>query len=297
MLIQESSRLPLYARITKPGMRVEAALPHGVDAFDKARTHAELELANDVPTILPTISKWDTNFAVLGVAPDGEVTLRPVFDYDGPDGVRAWYEWQESTMVRHMQYRVQEYTGRWFIFTESCADLTKQTWSETVGDPMPCHVAVLFPTWTDGIIGEVALGIPEWGTRALDEQQVRDLSSRVDAYNTACVTGDIDARLDTYADKLAAVTRIVDIGTDRRHRVVARSKAELREAFASPAEGRVLEYEVRHQFTTSWYVFVAHRALVKLEDRQVERETARLFYVGPDQKFIGELTYALEIQV
>lgn len=274
-----------------------SALPREVNAIEKARVHAELELANDVPTIMPTVSRWDTNFAVLGVLPDGSFDLKTVFEYEGPNGVEAWYRWQESEIVRHKQYRMNEYNGRWFEFTDQCADLTAQTWSETLGEPIPCHVAVIFATWTDGIIGELAFALPEWGTRGLDEDTCRAISDRFEAYNDAWRRGDVEARLATIEDRTCSVVRIAEVDGGHRHRAVARTKDELRDAWTAPAEGRILELELVQQFTTSWYVFGAYSALVQLPDRQVERETARLLPIGPTGRFIGELSYSLELAV
>jgi hypothetical protein len=275
---------------------VESELPEGVSAIEKARAHARLELANDVPTILPTISKWDTNFAVLNLAgADGPEFSQTVFEYESADwGVVPYYRWQESQIFRIRQDFLVRVPTRWYEFTEATADLT----SRETGEPVPCHVAVLFPTWSDGIIGEIAFGIPEWGHRPLDEAGYRAISQQFEAYNDAWRSGDLDARLATFEDKTLSAIRIVAIDSDRRHRAVPRSKDELRAAWAAPAEGRVLELELVNQVTTSWYVFGGYKARLELAGgQQVERETARLFGVGPNRRFVSELTYSLEITV
>jgi hypothetical protein len=288
--LPDSVNAVFHYRAGNPQARLDAVLPDSVHAIEKARGHGRLEYANNVPIILPTITAWDTNFAVMSTAPDGTPDLKTVFDFDG---VEPWYIMQEQTIVRHTTYRVSEYNGRWFAFNEMYADLT----SATSGETLPCHVAVIFPTWSDGIIGEIAFGEPAWGNRALDGREMRALSRQLDAYNEAWRHGDLDARLGTVQDNTCSVIRIVEADGDRRHRAVARTKAELREAWAAPAEGRVLDLDVRQQFATSWYVFEACSALIELADRTVERETARLLPLGPDRKFIGELTYCMETTV
>jgi hypothetical protein len=266
---------------------LESKLPDGVRAIDKARTHARLELANDTDVILPTVTAWDTNFAVLKVTPGGDLSLVTVLEYDD---VEPWYVEQNENVFRHKQYRLNEYNGRWFQFTEQCADLTHPK----TGAPVPCHVCTLFPTWSDGIVGEIALGQPEWGERALDEQGWRRLSCLLDSYDEAWLAGDVSARLATIEDDTCSVIRIVEVDGDRRHRAIARTRDELREAWLAPAEGRLLEVERVHQFMTSWYVFAAYVARVELADRIVVRETGRLLPVGPNLKFVGELTYSME---
>ena len=268
---------------------LESALPDSVSAIDKARTHAGLELKNHVPTILPTITAWDTNFAVLRVSADGEFDLKTVFDFAG---VEPWYIWQSETSFRHRQYRVTEYNGRWFEFTEQYADLT----SPSTGERVPCHVAVIFPTWADGIIGEIAFAEPAWGDRVLTEQEAKDVSGHLQTYEDAWRSGDLDARLATVSDKTCSIIRIVEANGDRRHRAVAHSKRELRDAWAADAEGRVLEVQLVHQVMTRWYALVVYDALIQLSDCTVERQTVRLHPLGPDQKFIGELTYSMEIR-
>jgi hypothetical protein len=275
---------------------LESELPEGVSAIEKAREHARLEIANDVPTILPTISKWDTNFVVLKLeGENGPEFSQTVFEYDAGDwGVEPYYYWQESQIFRLRQDFLVRIPTRWYEFTDATADLT----SRETGEPVPCHVAVLFPTWSDGIIGEIAFGIPSWGYQALDEDGYRTVSKQFAAYNDAWRSGDLDARLATFDDKTLSVIRIVAIDSDRRHRAIAHSKDELRAAWAAPAEGRVLELELVNQVVTSWYIFGGYKALLELPDGQkVERETARMFAVGPNRTFISELTYSLEIAV
>jgi len=58
----------------------------------------------------------------------------------------------------------------------------------------------------------------------------------------------------------------------------------------------VLELERLNQVITNWYVFAAYRTLLEVSGRRVARETARIFSLGSDGKFTGELSYSMETE-
>jgi hypothetical protein len=93
-----------------------------------------------------------------------------------------------------------------------------------------------------------------------------------------------------------SVIRIVEVNGDRRSRVIGHTKDELRSAWSAPEAGRVLELERVDRLITNWYVFASYRALLEVPGRRVARETARIFSLGPDGKFTGELSYSMETE-
>jgi hypothetical protein len=272
---------------------LESELPHSATtARDRARAHARAEVTpTTIDAILSTVSTWDTNFAAFQAPLDEDLMLR--LELDTPH-VRDYYI--DTHIDHHLvltQYCYSELNGTWYQFTDQSADLKM---IET-GEVVPVHVAVLFPTWTDGIIGEIAFLKPEWASQPFDLAQQMRLSRQLDAFDDGWGSGDLDAMLATVQDKTHSVIRVAEVNGDRRHRAVARTKDELRTAWGSPEAGRVLELERLHQSMTNWYVFASYRTVVELPDRKVIRETARTLPVGPGGQFIGELSYSMEMEI
>jgi len=91
------------------------------------------------------------------------------------------------------------------------------------------------------------------------------------------------------------VIRVAEVNGDRRSRAVAWSKRELRDAWGPPTAGRVVEFERLNRVTTNTYVFASYKTVLELTDRRVERETALILPLGPSRKFVGELSYSMEV--
>jgi len=256
-----------------------------------SRDHARSERTNDAEVILKTVSRWDSNFVILSPVAGGDLKLETWLD---PDAVDDFYN--HRVLHRHhtlAQYCVNEFNTPWYQFTEQIGDLL---WIET-GKEIQVHVVGLFPVWVDGIIGEICWHAPEWTNRPFDAGDRIELSRRLDAFDVAWRSGDLDMMAATVGDRTTSVIRVVEVDGDRRHRAIAENTNELREAWSAPAAGRVLELERLHQIITNWYVFAAYRLLVEVSGRTVVRETARILPVGPDGKFMGELSYSMEIDV
>jgi hypothetical protein len=265
-----------------------SALPHSATtALRWGRGHALAELSNNVDEIMTTISAWDTNFALLSSPPDGELSLRVLTTVAE---VRDLYV---GSVARHLDlahHRFNEINGSWYQLTEQRADLQILA----TGERERVHVVVVFPTWPDGIIGELIWSEPSWATRAFGEEDQIELSHRLDAFDDAWRSGDLDGRLATIEEQTSSAIRIADADGDHRFRAVAHTKAELRDAWSLPEAGRVVDFERVHQCITSWYVFASYKTLLELPGRTVARETARLMPVGPNGKFVGELSYSMQ---
>jgi hypothetical protein len=227
---------------------------------------------------------------VVTPLPDGDIEFGAWLDVDA---VHAFYE---SALVRQdtlEQYPVNELNATWYQFAEAVGNVG---WHSD-GLVHQVHVAVLFPVWTDGIIGEICWKAPEWAYRPFGVAQRVELSERLGAFDEAWRSNDVDAMAATVADgthPVHSVIRIVEVNGDRRSRAIGHTKDELRAAWSAPEAGRVLELERVNHLITNWYVFASYRALVEVSGRRIVRETARILPVDADGKFIGELSYSME---
>ena len=273
---------------------IKSQLPHTpTTGLIKTRAHARSELSNDFGIILPTVSTWDSNFVVLTPMPDGDLEFGT---WLSGEAVRAFYESSLSRQDTLEQYPVNEFNATWYQFAEAVGNLR---WHSD-GEIHQVHVAVLFPVWVDGIIGEICWKAPQWADRPFDIAQRVELSQRLDAFEEGWRSGDVDAMAATVADSthsIHSVIRTVEVNGDRRFRAVAHTKDELKSAWSAPEAGRVLELERIDQCITNWYVFASYRTLLDVAGRRVARETARVLPLGPDGKFIGELSYSMETEM
>jgi len=254
------------------------------------REHGLSERTNDLDAILPTVSAWDQHFALLGSGPDGKPDLRLALD---PEAVRDFYVDRVNAWRLKTSYGQSDLLARWYKLVDTRGEYT----SVATGETQINHVAVLFPTWTDGIIGEIMWTEPEWAPGHLDQDQYVEIGLRLDDHDAAWRAGDVDARLATVEDRTCSVIRVAEVDGDRRQLTVARSKPELGAAWSSPSAGRVTEFERLNRITTSSYVFASYRLVLELPDRKVEREVAALLPLGPNRKFVGELSYAFEVSL
>ena len=274
-------------------LSIESRLPHSPYAgLIKARAHARSERVNDHKTILATVSTWDSNFVILTPTPDGDVEFGAWLDVEG---VHAFYDsalFRQDTLE---QYPVNEINANWYQFTEAVGNVG---WHSD-GEVHQVHVAVLFPVWTDGILGEICWKAPDWAERPFDIAQRVELSQRLDAFDAGWRSGDLDAMAVTVSDgthPVHSVIRVVEVNGDRRSRAIGHTKDELRSAWSAPAAGRVLELERVNHVITNWYAFASYRLLLEVSGRRVVRETARILPVGSDGRFIGELSYSMETE-
>ena len=275
--------------VEKPSIESKLPLAPG-SGLTKARAHAVSERSNDHETILATVSTWDSNFVVVTPTPDGDVEFGAWLDVEA---VHAFYDSALERQDTLEQYAVNELNTHWFQFAEAVGNVG---WHSD-GLVHQVHVAVLFPVWTDGILGEICLKAPHWADRPFGIAQRVDLSERLDAFDAGWRSGDLDAMAATVADStqpIHSVIRIVEVNGDRRSRAIGHTKDELRSAWSAPEAGRVLELERVDRLITNWYAFASYRALLEVSGRRVARETARIFSLGSDGKFTGELSYSME---
>jgi hypothetical protein len=270
---------------------VNSRLPHHpLTARDRAREHGLAERSNDLGVIMPTVSVWDQHFAVLSTTADGEYRLQLATD---TDAVKRFYVDRLDTWSLITSYGENDVYSRWYKLTDTRGEMTILATNEVERN----RVAVLFPAWTDGIIGEITWTEPPWADQQLSREQRIEVSLRLDAFDAAWRAGDLDQRLATIEDRTCSVIRVADVNSDRRSLAVAWSKRELREAWESPTAGRVLEFERRYRLTTNTYVFASYLTVLQLAGRRVERETALILPLGPNLRFVGELSYSMEVDI
>ncbi len=98
--------------------------------------------------------------------------------------------------------------------------------------------------------------------------------------------------LEQAGDEAFGVMRVAEVGGDRRERIVARSRAELRAAWTAAASARVTDLARTNRVVTQFYAFASYRVVLEQPGRRAERELALMLPVGRDGRFIGEFSYA-----
>jgi len=253
--------------------------------------HVQAEYGNEVPVIMPTVSTWDVHFALLGPGPKGLDLLLATTT----DEAREYYEGTRREWSIITSSHLKEVTTPWYSLHDSVGQIRMKS----SGEKVVSRTAILFPAWTDGIIGEIVWGQPQWAvrdTRPVTEGEL-EVSVLHERFVDSWARGDVDGSLDLIEDETCTVVRIVEVDGPHRTRLVARSKDELAKALRSPEAGKVIELERDNLVVTPWYAFGAYRLEVALPDRRVEREIAALYPVGPNGRFVGQLAYGIEVTI
>jgi len=124
-------------------------------SLDAVRAHIAAEVDTRADVIMTTVSR-DPWFPLPDRERDG-ITLTVL---DGTDDVHRYYSDRAEGYVVLASSQLKQLTADWYVFNESAATL-RQTGA--IGDVGPTHAefvvqsAVLFPTASDGIRGEIAL--------------------------------------------------------------------------------------------------------------------------------------------
>jgi hypothetical protein len=267
-------------------------LPHTAStSVDAVAAHAAAELTNDLGTILSSISAWDQNYAILTVNSDGSLNLKSAFT---PDEIRQYYTANVAAFrTLPGEGRLNEVAGRWYDLVDTRASFAVLPDGPTLTG---LRGVFLFLTWPDGIIGEIFWPEPSW-VKPFAVEDPKELTAKLIAYENAWQSGNVDARLAAIEDQTCSSIGIAGLNTPRRKHFVAKTKDELRTAWNSPEAGTVVEFKRLHHVVSTYYVFAAYRTVLKVDDHEVVRETATLLPIGPNRKFIGELSYSLEAEL
>jgi hypothetical protein len=266
------------------------ALPHdSMTATRAIDTHVQAEYGNQVPVIMPTVSTWDVHFALLGPGPQGlDLTLATT-----TEEAREYYEGTRREWSIITSHHLKEVTTSWYSLHDSVGEIRMKA----NGERVVSRTIILFPAWTDGIIGEIVWGQPEWAARDARpvteaELAVSDLHHR---FVECWARGDVAGQLDLIEDQTCSVVRVVEVDGAHRSRLVARSKEELGKALRAPEAGKIIDLERNNLVITPWYAFGGYRLEVQLPDRRVERDIAVLYPVGSSGRFVGQLAYGIEV--
>lgn len=264
-------------------------LPHTpTTAEDQLVQFSQRTLTNDLATIMAGYSPWDTSEVFLFTNPDGTLRLRMTASL--PEAQQRWTDYLGRARYPGGERRNSENVGRWFDLIDSqYFQIDTATGVEST-----TRAAFLFYAWPDGVIGQIYWPQPPW-TPAFEVTRPRALLRALVAYENAWLAGDVDARLALIEDQTTcSVVRIASVNSNRRSRFTAMTKADLRAGWLSGACGRVIELERLYQVVSTFYVSAAYRLVVEVAGRRVVRETAVMFPLGPNGKFVGELSYSLE---
>ena len=245
-------------------------------------------ITNDLDNILPTLSSWDSHYAVLSAQADGAFNLRTAFT---AEEAREYYA-ANVTAFTYLddEKRFYDHQGRWFSVVDSTFSLNMLPNGPMFTGMRGVHVVL---TWPDGVIGQLYWGEPSW-VQPFDVRDPKEFTDKLIAYEDAWRSGNMEARLAMIEDQTCSVGRVAELSGTRRSRFVARTKDDLRAAWSSATAGKVLELNRLHHIVSTYYVFVVHRVVLKVGGARVVREVATLLPIGPNRKFIGELSYAFE---
>ena len=264
-------------------------LPHTeTTAVDKLVAFSQGTLTNDLNTIMSNYSQWDTHEVFLFENPDKTLRLKTTASL--VEAQQRWTDYLGRARYPGGERRNSENAGRWFDLIDSqYFQIDTATGAEST-----TRAAFLIFSWPDGVIGQIYWPQPSW-TPAFQVTLPQTLQRKLAAYEQAWKLGDVDARLALIEDQTtSSVVRIASVSTNRRSRFVATNKADLRAGWLSASYGRVLEMERLYQVISTFYVSAAYRLVVEVAGRRFVRETAVLFPIGPNGKFVGELSYSLE---
>lgn len=278
---------------TKPG---QGGCSHGLEFPHTASTTIDAvtaltvaSLSNNADTVTATTSSWDQNFVFIKSNADGEIDFfKTLFSLED-----IWQFFSANyTRVANAggEQRLSELSGKWY-------DLIDSRYSQFVlpdGPTVTQRGVFLFTTWPDGIAGHFFWAEPTW-VQDFDVEAPKELTNKLIAYEEAWRSGDVEARLALIEDEQTrSCARVTDLTGTRRSRFVAETKEELRAAWNLPNAGTVVELERIHHVVSTFYVFAAYKLVLIVDGEKVLRETALLLPIGPNRKFIGELSYSFE---
>lgn len=293
-----------------------SALPHSDYVVrEMVQLHTIAEHGNDAETVISTVSAWDQFYSILAASKPGPGQRRPGGPTPRPDwqtliyfdqaGVREHYETVKA--VTHAaspqtERRYFDFVGRWFQFTDTTFTLS----DADTGEPISWRGAFLFPIWVDGIMGEVTwmadpAEVERWEDLKGDGIPLftasEELTARLNECDEAWRSGEFEKKLTHFGDEVRSAFGIAEVNGPRRNKVVANTKQDLLEAWSRPEAGKVVEFERLHHIVSTFYVFAHYQMRLDLGDRTVVRETVTTMPFSPDRKFIGELSYSLEVEV
>jgi hypothetical protein len=294
------------------------------ESIEITNRHSRGEAANDIEKILPTLSEWDLQFALVADGEDGLV-VNEAHDYETVSG---WYEANRRGYdLLPGAVHTKQVSTTWYRFHEVLAQIAHigavpegvphppfpapgadGTGPEGTGYWFP--ICVLFPVSPDGIMGELAvwqfnmkelfqgrapLAAPAAGPAPyLDGIEFRNAST-LKRFAAAWQDGDVDAMLADFAEDCYSVLRVVRTDDEAvRGRTIARGRDEHRDLLGPTHLGRVHELTVLTIVQAPWYIFIEYELELEFEDGRRHRKLASVFPIARDGKILGQLAYAVD---
>jgi hypothetical protein len=276
-----------------------------------ARSHVASETSQDLDAICGTIAP-NAFFAVPTRTAGGyHIDDTNVLVTD--DAVRQYYSDRMGSYVIMASRQLKSLTTDWYAFNESAATVrgTGQVGGQdATGKQYTVQAAVLFPTATDGIRGEIAMGRHAYvdsltgttsqparagGYRIADDLGEASLipldeledAVALDDFVLALRAGDAGAVQGMLAPDHCMAVRLDARDGVRIHRHT--SGAESTEAFSSLFAGAD-DVAVLNRISTSWYNFAEY--LVTLEGGAVRR--LALIHGSQAGRYIGTFGYGVD---
>lgn len=276
--------------VSKPS--VAAALPHDTHtATRRIAEHVATEYRNHVPEIMTTVSTWDVHFAMPAPGPNGYELMLAT----NTEEARTYYEGTRREWTIITSHHLRTIDASWY----SLHDSVGETRMLADGKIRIGRTAVLFPVWTDGIIGEIAWGQPQWSkddTLNVTDRELANMKIH-DAFLDAWTKGDVGATAALIEPVSCSVTRIASLDGGKGVRTVAKTRDEFRSQLSSPGAGNIVDLELTNLALSHWYAFAAYRMEVALPGGRVERELAAFYPVSEDDRFSGQLAYGFEVKL
>ena len=289
---------------------VDGSAPITLSPLHMVRTHVIAERGNSVPAILDTVSRWDQHFAVASRS-GRNLVLKEAHDLET---VREFYEETRRSFEIHSAQHLTKVSGSWYTVIEAIGHLDHigelggvPATGKTIHNP----TVVIFPTWSDGIIGEISW----WRHDVADVIHGRAVlpASPAAAYphNDGGIerahtiherwihtwaTNDVAARLALFDDgPILVVDRTAEVDGPRRTRAILRDQAALEAHLTAAESGRIEDIQVLNLVCATWYIFSETLLTVVIPEGKRQRRHVALYPINQASgRLMGELSYALD---
>jgi hypothetical protein len=273
--------------------RAGVKLPHPIsNAQDRVEEHVATEIINDVDTIMPTISTWDVHFAIVSEPSVSGVGLMLATN---TQEARTYYEGTRDAWNMIAGYELRQIATPWYVFQEVVGDIELLPQRKRrIG-----RFAILFPTWLDGIIGEIVWERPGADDRPeayleadLPGTQLRN-HQLLQTWTRCMAENDRAGLLDCMEERSTVVIRATRPDGSNRSRVVLHSKADFAAQMAA-APVRVTSLKRSNWVVSDWYLFVEYELELEIAGQAIARKSAVIYPVSAAGKISGILGYAFD---
>jgi hypothetical protein len=286
---------------------IDAGSPLALTPVDKVEAHVRSEHGNSIQEIMDTVSSWDVHFALISPTDEG---LSFEFAGDRATAEQNYIAKRRGTLMTSSVH-LKDVAGSWYVVVESVGHL-EHTGDiggvAATGRTLHVPVVVLFPVWTDGIIGEIGAFQFDLRTLALDAAE-RQPSPEVDArylpgaqVRNARLHAEFlrrwmarDAAIgELFDETFLSVVRVAAVDSDRRATIRIDRREDFLGAITGSSFGTVRSHRVVNFYVADWYVFAEYLLHVELDQGTTVRRMAAVYPVTTDGRIVGQLAYALD---